>query len=45
MPVSWVTTAICRGGNQTLASRSTEMNDMASPAPTSTRAAIAPGML
>ena len=43
MPVSWVTSGTVRPGNHSPMTRSTLMNVIASPAPTSTRAAIAVG--
>jgi hypothetical protein len=41
VPVSWVNSGIRRVGNQLLTSRSTQMNVMASPMPTKTRASSA----
>ena len=43
MPVSWVITGTVRPGNHSDTIRSTLMNVIASPAPTSTRAATAVG--
>ena len=43
VPVTWVTKGIRRGGNQLLTSRSTQMNVIASPMPTNTRASSASG--
>ena len=42
-PVSWVTIGVRRGENQSATSRSTEMNTIASPMPSSTRHARAAG--
>ena len=41
VPVSWVTSGIRRAGNQVATSRSTQMNVIASPMPTKTRATSA----
>ena len=45
MPVSWVSSGTRAGANHSGISRMTEMNVMASPAPTSTRPSTPPGML
>ena len=44
-PVSWAITGLRLAGNHEATSRSTQMNVMASPAPTSTRATTAPPTL